>query len=469
MSESASTAPSSAPQARILIADDQIDVLEALRLLVKRDGYTVLTAQSPAGVLAMLESEDVDVLLMDLNYARDTTSGREGLDLLARVRQLDATLPVVVMTAWGSVEGAVEAMRGGARDYVQKPWDNTRLLATLRTQLELGRALRRSRRLEEENTHLRKGGERTAFVGESRAMLPIRRLVERVAPSGANVLITGEHGTGKEVVARWLHTASSRPERPFVAVNSGGLSEGVFESELFGHVKGAFTDAKADRIGCFELADGGTLFLDEIGNMPLTQQAKLLRVLQTGELHPVGSSKVRRVSVRVVSATNVDLSKAVAEGRFREDLLYRLNTVEVHLPPLRDRREDIPLLAAHFLGVQGQRYGRPGMKLAPSALDALMGYPWPGNVRELEHAVERALLMAAGDEVTAEDLLLRRGGGREGQARLEEMTLEEVERHLIERSLSRHEGNVSDAAKALGLSRSALYRRMQHYGIKGAR
>jgi DNA-binding NtrC family response regulator len=467
---SESATPASAPQPRILIADDQADVLEALRFLLKRDGYAIHSAQSPAGVLATLEAEDVDVLLMDLNYARDTTSGREGLDLLARVRQLDPALPVVVMTAWGSVEGAVEAMRGGARDYVQKPWDNTRLLATLRTQLELGRALRRSRRLEEENTHLRKGGERPAFVGEARAMQPIRRMVERVAPSGANVLITGEHGTGKEVVARWLHSASGRPERPFVAVNSGGLSEGIFESELFGHVKGAFTDAKTDRIGCFELADGGTLFLDEIGNMPLTQQAKLLRVLQTGELHPVGSSKVRRVSVRVVSATNVDLSKAVAEGRFREDLLYRLNTVEVHLPPLRERREDIALLAAHFLGVHGQRYGRSGLKLSPSALDALMAYPWPGNVRELEHAVERALLMAGTDEVTAEDFLLRRGGaGREGQARLEEMTLEEVERYLIERALGRHEGNVSDAAKALGLSRSALYRRMQYYGIKGAR
>jgi DNA-binding NtrC family response regulator len=453
---------------RILVADDQADVLEALRLLLKRDGYAVLTAQSPAGVLAMLEAEDVDVLLMDLNYARDTTSGREGLDLLARVRQLDATLPVVVMTAWGSVEGAVEAIRGGARDYVQKPWDNTRLLTLLRTQLELRRALKRSRRLEEENTHLRKGGERPPFLAESRAMQAVRRLVERVAPSGANILITGEHGTGKEVMARWLHTASGRPDSPFVAVNSGGLSEGVFESELFGHVKGAFTDAKTDRIGCFELADGGTLFLDEIGNMPLTQQAKLLRVLQTGELHPVGSSKVRRVSVRVISATNADLSKAVAEGRFREDLLYRLNTVEVQLPPLRDRREDIPLLAAHFLAEQGRRYGRSGMRLSQWALEALMTYSWPGNVRELEHAVERALLMASGDEVTPEDLLLRRAT-REGPSRLEEMTLEEVERYLIERALTRHEGNVSDAAKALGLSRSALYRRMQYYGIKGAR
>jgi DNA-binding NtrC family response regulator len=458
--------PDSRP--RILVADDQVDVLEALRLLLKRDGYMVLTAQSPAGVLATLEAEDVDVLLMDLNYARDTTSGREGLDLLARVRQLDAALPVLVMTAWGSVEGAVEAMRAGARDYVQKPWDNTRLLTLLRTQLELRRALLRSRRLEEENTHLRKGGERPSFLAESRPMQAVRRLVERVAPSGANVLITGEHGTGKEVVARWLHTASGRPDSPFVAVNSGGLSEGVFESELFGHVKGAFTDAKADRIGCFELADGGILFLDEIGNMPLTQQAKLLRVLQTGELHPVGSSKVRRVSVRVVSATNVDLSKAVADGRFREDLLYRLNTVEVQLPPLRDRREDIAPLATHFLAEQGRRYGRTGMRLSPGALEALMAYGWPGNVRELEHTVERALLMASGDEVTPEDLLLRRVS-REGSSRLEEMTLEEVERYLIDRALTRHEGNVSEAAKALGLSRSALYRRMQYYGIKGER
>ncbi|AEI64047.1 sigma-54-dependent transcriptional regulator [Corallococcus macrosporus] len=453
----------------VLVADDQADVLEALRLLLKRDGLKVVTAQSPAGALATLEAEDVDLVLMDLNYARDTTSGQEGIDLLGRIRALDASLPVVVMTAWGSVEGAVEAMRAGARDYVQKPWDNTRLLATLRTQLELRRALKRSRRLEEENQHLRRGrGAQFAMVSESRAMQPVRRLIERVAPSGANVLVTGEHGTGKEVVARLIHAASTRSERPFVAVNSGGLSEGVFESELFGHVKGAFTDAKTDRIGCFELADGGTLFLDEIGNMPLSQQAKLLRVLQTGELHPVGSSKTRRVDVRVVSATNVELSRAVTEGRFREDLLYRLNTVELQLPPLRERREDIPLLAAHFLAEQGRRYGRPDVRLSPEALEALLAYAWPGNVRELEHAVERAMLMASGDEVTQEDLLLKRGG-REGTARLEEMTLEEVERYLIERSLARHEGNVSEAAKGLGLSRSALYRRLQYYGIKGAR
>ncbi len=456
---------------RVLVADDQPDVLEALRLLLKRDGFSVVTTQSPAGVMSALESQDFDLLLMDLNYTRDTTSGKEGFDLLQNLRSHDANLPVIVMTAWGSVEGAVEAMRRGARDYVQKPWDNTRLLATLRTQLELGRALKRTRRLEEENTHLRGKGERPAFLGESRAMQPVKKLIERVASASANVLITGEHGTGKEVVARYLHAAAGRPNTPFVAVNAGGLSEGVFESELFGHVKGAFTDAKSDRIGCFELADGGTLFLDEIGNMPPSQQAKLLRVLQTGELHPVGSSKVRRVNVRVVSATNSDLAKAVEEGRFREDLLYRLNTVEVQLPPLRERPEDIPILASHFLEVQGQKYGRPGMRFDAAALEALLAYTWPGHVRELEHAVERALLMAQGDTVVAEDLLLRRrgsGGDGSSSARLEEMTLEDVERHLIQRSLVRHAGNVSDAARALGLSRSALYRRMQHFDINSS-
>jgi DNA-binding NtrC family response regulator len=460
----APTPPPAPP--RLLLADDQEDVLEALRLLLKRDGYAVVTTQSPAGVLSALEGQDFDAVLMDLNYTRDTTSGKEGMDLLARLREHDASLPVVVMTAWGSVEGAVEAMRRGARDYVQKPWDNARLLATLRTQVELGRALRRTRRLQEENSHLRRAG-LPPFLAESRAMQPIRRIIERVAPSGANVLVTGEHGTGKEVVARWIHAASGRPEAPFVAVNSGGLADGVFESELFGHVRGAFTDAKADRIGCFELADGGTLFLDEIGNMPSTQQAKLLRVLQTGELQPVGSSRTRRVQVRVVSATNVDLGKAVGDGTFREDLLYRLNTVEVHLPPLRERPEDIPLLATHFLGAQGKRYGRPELRFDSGALEALLAYAWPGNVRELEHAVERAVLMATGDTVRAEDLLLRRTASRENSAsRLEEMTLEDVERHLIQRALARHQGNVSDAAKALGLSRSALYRRLQHFDIK---
>jgi len=449
---------------KVLVADDQPDVLEALRLLLRREGFEFVPASSPAGVLAALQEQDFDAVLMDLNYTRDTTSGKEGLDLLAQVRGQDATLPVVVMTAWGSVEGAVEAMRRGARDYVQKPWDNARLLTTLRTQIELGRALRRSRRLEEENSRLR--GSTPALVAKAPSMQPVLLLLERVGPSDANVLITGEHGTGKEVVARWLHQSSKRAARALVPVNAGGLSEGVFESELFGHVRGAFTDAKADRTGAFELADGGTLFLDEVANMPMAQQAKLLRVLQTGEFNPVGSSKVKKADVRVVAATNARLADEVGQGRFREDLLYRLNTVEIHLPPLRERGEDIPYLAQHFLAQQAAKYAKPINGFDAGALEALVRHPWPGNVRELEHAVERAVLMARGERIASEDLFLSPSARRDSGQLYESMTLDEAERHLIQRSLARCAGNVSEAARELGVSRSALYRRLQHHGLK---
>ncbi|HEX2095295.1 MAG TPA: sigma-54 dependent transcriptional regulator [Longimicrobiaceae bacterium] len=455
--------PLSPESPRVLVADDQIDVLEALRLLLKGEGFRIETATSPAGILAAVREQELDVVLMDLNYTRDTTSGREGLDLLGEIQALDATLPVVVMTAWGSVEGAVEAMRRGARDYVEKPWDNTRLVATLRSQVELGRALRRTQRLEQENRRLRSDG-LPQMIAESRAMQPVLRLMERIGPSDAHVLITGEHGTGKDVVARWLHASSPRAGRPLVTVNAGAIAEGVFESELFGHVKGAFTDARADRVGAFELADGGTLFLDEIGTMPPEQQAKLLRVLQTGEFQRVGSSKTRRVNVRVISATNTDLPQAVAEGRFREDLLFRLNTVEIHLPPLRERREDIPLLAMHFLRRQADQYRKHLAGFDPEAMQALLGYGWPGNVRELEHTIERAVLLAQGTQIAPEDLNLR-SRRVAGAMSLEEMSLEDVERALIRKALERHGGNVSHAAEALGLSRSALYRRLQRYGL----
>ncbi len=447
---------------RVLVADDQPDVLEALRLLLKGQGYAIVAAASPAGVLSSIEKHDFDAVLMDLNYTRDTTSGKEGMDLLSEIRALDSSLPVVVMTAWGSVEGAVEAMRLGARDYIEKPWDNERLLATLRTQVELGRALRKSERLEDENRRLRRSG-LPNLIAESKAMEPVLKIMERIAPSDANVLITGEHGTGKEVVARWLHLASNRAQAPLVPVNAGGFSEGVFESELFGHVKGAFTDAKSDRVGCFEMADGGTLFLDEIANISLPQQAKLLRVLEAGEIQRVGSSKVRTVDVRLLSATNADLDEIVAAGDFREDLLYRLNTVEIRLPPLRERREDIPLLATHFLHRQSERYGKEVQGFQDDALEMLMRHAWPGNVRELEHAIERAVLMAQGTEIRVEDLGLRRRG--EEPAVVEDLTLDEAEQMLIEKALGRFDGNVSRAAEALGLSRSALYRRLQRYGL----
>ncbi|MEN6603463.1 MAG: sigma-54 dependent transcriptional regulator, partial [Bryobacteraceae bacterium] len=322
----------------ILIADDQPDVVEALRLLLKGEGYATESVSSPAAILAAIEARDFDAALIDLNYTRDTTSGEEGLDLLKKIQAVDNMLPVVVMTAWGSIELAVEAMRRGARDFIQKPWDNVRLLATVRTQVELSRALRAGRRLEAENLLLRGDGS-PDMIAESPAMQPVLQVIARVGPSDANVLITGENGTGKGVVAQALHAVSARAGKPMLTVNTGGLSEGVFESELFGHVKGAFTDARSDRVGRFELADGGTLFLDEIANVPLAQQAKLLRVLETGQFEPVGASRTRTVSVRVLSATNADLASETAAGRFREDLLFRLNTVEIHVPALRERRE----------------------------------------------------------------------------------------------------------------------------------
>jgi DNA-binding NtrC family response regulator len=446
---------------RVLVADDQPDVREALRLLLKGEGYAIETVGSPAAVLSAVQSADFDAVLLDLNYARDTTTGREGLELVSQLQALDATLPAIVMTAWGSVEKAVEAMRRGARDFIEKPWDNARLLATLRTQVELARALRRSQRLEGENRLLRRDGA-PELIAAAPAMRPVLQLMERVAPSDANVLITGEHGTGKEVVAQWLHAASPRSARPLVAVNLGGLSEGLFESEMFGHVKGAFTDARTDRIGRFELAEGGTLLLDEIGTLQLRQQAKLLRVLETGEVERVGASRARRVDVRILSATNADLRAEVAAGRFREDLLFRLNTIEIRLPPLRERPEDIRTLAEHFLRRYAARYRKPVAGLEPEALTALASHPWPGNVRELDHTLERAVLMTQAPMLRAADLGLRGDGG---PARLDELTLEEVERVLIRKALERHEGNVSQAAKALGLSRSALYRRLQHHGL----
>jgi DNA-binding NtrC family response regulator len=445
---------------RILIADDQRDVLEALRLLLKPAGYQLDLVESPAAALKALEQHDYDVVLIDLNYARDTTSGEEGLELLAKIHAADESLPVVVMTAWGSVNVAVEAMRRGARDFVEKPWDNERLLSILRTQTELAQALRRASR--SEATSRIAQGDGPLLIAESPAMQPVLQIISRVGPSDANVLITGENGTGKGVVAQALHGVSSRASRPMVTINAGGVSEGVFESELFGHVKGAFTDAKQDRIGRFELADGSTLFLDEIANVPLSQQQKLLRVLETGEFERLGTSRTRKADVRLISATNSDLNAEVAAGRFRQDLLFRLNTIEIHLPPLRERREDIPRIARHFLGMHAQRYHKAITGFDPAAMQSLSEHQWPGNVRELDHAVERAVLMAQGNVIHVGDLGLRPAAGADPSSRLEEMSLEEVEGFLIQKAMARY-GNVSHAARALGLSRSALYRRLERH------
>jgi len=460
--EVASPAPARTEPLRILVADDQADVREALRLLLKAEGFSTEIVSHPTAALEAVQTGEFDVMLMDLNYQRDTTSGREGMDLLSRIQAVDSKLPVVVMTAWGSVELAVEAMRRGARDFIQKPWDNPRLLTIIRTQADLHRMRRRAERLEAENNLLR-AQNRPIFIAESKVMQPLITMISRIGPSGANVLITGEHGTGKEVVAQTLHALSPRTGRPMITVNTGGLPEGTFESELFGHVKGAFTDARADRVGRFELADRGTLFLDEIANVPLKQQAKLLRVLETGEMERVGSSKTTKVDVRVLSATNADLKLECAEGRFRSDLLFRLNTVEMHIPPLRERKEDIPLLAEHFLKLYSQRYRKPIRGFEAAAIDRMLDHPWPGNVRELDHSIERSILITTEEQIQAGDLGLE--ADKASSAKIEDMSLEEVEFLLIKKALTRHTGNISHAAEALGLSRSALYRRMQKYGL----
>lgn len=448
---------------RILIADDQADVLESLRLLLKTEGYAIDTADSPDGALSAVAASDFDAALIDLNYSRDTTSGAEGLELLEKLQGLDSTLPVVVMTAWGSVEIAVQAIRLGARDFIEKPWDNDRLLSILRNQVALCRALRRGLRLEAENTTLL-AREAPDLIATAQTMEPVLELIARIGPSDANVLITGEHGSGKEVVARRLHAVSNRSERPLITVNVGGLPEGTFASELFGHVRGAFTDAKGDRVGRFEMADGGTLFLDEIANVPFDQQAKLLRTVETGELERVGSSKTRVVDARIISATNADLARDAADGRFREDLLFRINTVEIRLPPLRERLEDIPLLANHFLGRFAHKYGKSLVGFDGAAATALQRHGWPGNVRELAHVVERAVLMATGDTIKADRLGLASGPGS-AETALEEMSLDDLEKIFVQKALRRYDGNVSRTAEALGLSRSALYRRLEKHGL----
>ncbi len=447
--------------ARILIADDQPDVLEALRILLKGAGHQTDAVTSLAGIFNALEKKDYALLMMDLNYTRDTTSGQEGLEVIPKLQEVDSTLPIVVMTAWATIDLAVEAMKRGARDFVPKPWDNERLLSIVRTQIELAGALRKGRKLEAANQLLRGGAPN--LIAESPAMRPVLEMISRVAPSDANILITGENGTGKGLIAQALHALSPRASHSMITVNMGGLSETIFESELFGHVKGAFTDAKTDRAGRFELADESTLFMDEIANIPLNLQAKLLRVIETGEFERVGSSKTLHANVRIISATNSNLHDEVAAGRFRQDLLFRLNTIEIGLPALRDRKEDIMPLANNFLRMHAKRYRKELGGFDETARERLMTHPFPGNVRELDHVIERAVLMSTGPQIKARDLGLSTGGG---DARgLEEMSLEEVEAYLIKKALARAGGNARQAAEALGLSRSAFYRRLQQYGL----
>lgn len=448
---------------RILVADDHPDVIAALKLLFKVEKYEVSAGTTPDKALSLAKSRHFDAALIDLNYSEDTTSGREGLRLLAQLREINADLPIIVMTAWASVSVAVRAMQDGAGDFVEKPWDNQRLLSIIRNQIALGESRRNEKRLSAENALLRYRGKRE-FIADSPVMIPVMNLVERVAPSVANILLTGEHGTGKSLLARHLHGRSNRADQALVTVNIGGLAESVFESEMFGHNRGAFTDAHTERVGRFEMADRGTLFLDEIANIPKRQQAKLLRVLEEGEFERVGSSRTQSVDVRIISATNAKVKDLANEEIFRQDLLFRLNTVEIALPPLRERIEDIEPLSDLFLTQFRKRYAGGATGFTDDALNLLRSHRWPGNIRELSHVVERALLMASGTQIGAADLQLSRPGP--ANSGLESMPLELAERHLIEAALRRNENSVLEAARELGLSRSAMYRRLEKHGLK---
>ncbi|MGH8126853.1 MAG: sigma-54-dependent transcriptional regulator [Gammaproteobacteria bacterium] len=438
---------------RILIADDQPDVREALALFLSGEGYAVETAASPAEVLTALEQSGCAALILDLNFRADTTSGREGLALLKEIRARDADLPVIVLTGWGNVELAVEAMRAGANDFLEKPWENARLLSVINNQMTLTGVRAENQRLRAE-VEPRPESE---IIFRSRAMQSVMDMVTKVAQGDVGVLITGESGTGKGLVAREIHRRSGRSEAPFVHVNLGALPETLLESELFGHARGAFTDARTDKAGRFELADGGTLFLDEISNTTAAAQSRLLTVLESHTVERLGETRPRQIDVRIVAATNADIAARIAAGEFRGDLFYRLNTVEIHLPPLRERPDDIALLAHHFLARFATRHSKTQEGFDDAASEALVSYDWPGNIRELAHVIERAVLLSEGARIGVSDLRLPETGS---DLSLETMSLEQAERYLLRRALDRAGGDAEAAARQLGLSRSALYRRL---------
>lgn len=456
---------------KILIVDDDEDVLWAVKMLFKRHGMDITTEQDPRRIPYWVSQHRFDLILLDMNFQRDTTSGQEGFDWLRQILQIDMHAVVIMITAYGDVDMAVQALKAGATDFVLKPWTNEKLLATVQAALKLSSSYRRVEQLEKENETLTGilNQPDTLMLGNSPAMQQVRTMIDKVAQTDANVLILGENGTGKQLVARLIHLCSKRAAKPFFTVDIGAVSETLFESELFGHKKGAFTDAKQDRMGQFELAKGGTLFLDEIGNLSPALQAKLLTVIQERKVRPLGSNEWIDIDVRLICATNMPLYQMVQEGTFRQDLLYRINTVEINLPPLRQRGEDIMLLANHFLQRYARKYRKVLDGIETDAWHLLMEYSWPGNIRELEHAIERAVIMSEGAVLRTEDFLfLEKKHSRLSEKKVVEdlpLNLEVLEKQAIEMALRKHQGNVSMAAKELGITRAALYRRMEKYGL----
>jgi DNA-binding NtrC family response regulator len=443
----------------ILIIDDDRDVRMTAHFLLSRNGYQVQEVEHPSLALTHIQQQPTDLIMLDMNFNRDTTSGQEGLAFLKKLAELSNSTPVIIMTAWPTVSLAVEAMKLGARDFVEKPWDNTRLLQVIKQQLAMGKLAQKNRRLDQHNKNLQQANE---LIWQSDAMTTLFEQIDSVAQTDATILLTGENGTGKSSIAQYIHNHSLRSNESFVSVNMGSIPENLFESELFGHTKGAFTDAKENRIGRFELAEQGTLFLDEIGAIPLSQQAKLLRVLENGEYERVGSSKTQLAKVRLISASNTQFSQRIADSDFRQDLYYRLNTVEIRVPSLGERRKDIIPLAKHFIIQHGKKYGKPQLTLVDNAINTLLAYSWPGNVRELSHIIERAVLFSKADTITAENLSLTQ---QPASCEMQLMPLEQAEVSLIKQALAQTNGNTAEAADLLEISLSAMYRRMEKHDI----
>lgn len=453
---------------KVLIVDDNEDLLKAAKMFLKRHFAQVDIEKNPEAIPALMNNEDYDVILLDMNFTKDVSSGSEGYYWLEKILQLDPSSVVVLITAYGDVQMAVKAIKAGATDFVLKPWENEKLLATLFSAMRLRESRDEVENLKFKNQEINQAlNDRfSEIIGQSSSMQKIFQTIDRVARTDANVLLLGENGTGKELVARAIHRNSSRKSESFVGVDLGSITETLFESELFGHKKGSFTDAKEDRAGRFELANNGSLFLDEIGNLSMQLQAKLLTVLQNRKVSRVGANKEASVDIRLICATNMPLYDMVKENRFRQDLLYRINTIEVEIPPLRDRLEDIPLLAAHFLKHYAVKYDKSVNKISEGAMTRMHKHPWPGNIRELQHSIERAVILSNSNVLQPEDFNFTPVTAKEdGQLSLEQYNLEEVEKLLIRKVLKKYNGNITQAASELGLTRSSLYRRLEKYGL----
>jgi len=452
---------------KVLVVDDDEDILHAARLFLKQHVSLVLTEKSPDKIPALLKSESYDVVLLDMNFARGATTSQEGFYWLAKILEQDPAAVVIMITAYGDVELAVKAIKEGATDFILKPWQNEKLLATISAAMNLRQSRKEVETFRSRQKQLSADLDQPYhdFIGSSPAMQALFITVQKVGRTEANVLILGENGTGKELVARELHRQSARAGEVFISVDMGAVSETLFESELFGHVKGAFTDAREDRAGRFEIASGGTLFLDEIGNLSLPLQAKLLSALENRKVTRLGSNQPIPIEVRLICATNLPIHDMVAQNKFRQDLLYRINTVELHMPPLRDRGDDVPLLGDHFLKIFCKKYQKPLKKVSPAALKKLEKYHWPGNVRELQHAIERAVIMGESQILQPTDFFFKEADAKAEGIALEDYNLEEIEKIAIRKALSKHGGNISQVAKELGLSRASLYRRLEKYGL----